>query len=127
MLSFPRQAMTGWYLLDDASQLLGLAILNVIRKDRGRTQTGKIVDCLLGDKDIARWHAAIMALTRELERQGADLAQAYASTPWTAQALEQSGYQTRFGVKFHIRDRQGLIPHNATFYLTPLEGDYAYT
>jgi hypothetical protein len=73
------------------------------------------------------WHAAVTALTRELSRQGADLAQAYASTPWTAEALRLSGYTSRFSVKFHIRDRQGIIPRDATFHLTPLEGDYAYT
>ena len=33
------------------------------------------------------WHAAFVALTGELKRQGADLAQAYASTPWAAEAL----------------------------------------
>ena len=49
---------------------------------------GKIVDCLLDDIDIDRWHAAILALTHELASQGADLAQAYASTPWTAEALQ---------------------------------------
>ena len=69
----------------------------------------------------------MLALTRELARQGADLAQAYASTPWTAEALRRSGYASRFAVKFHIRDRLGLIPHDAMFHLTPLEGDYAYT
>ena len=73
------------------------------------------------------WHAAVLALTRELARQGADLAQAYASTPWAADALRRSGFTSRFAVKFHIRDRMGLIPQNAMFHLTPLEGDYAYT
>jgi hypothetical protein len=127
MLRFPRQTMTGWHLLDATGRLRGLAVLNVIPKDRGRTRTGKIVDCLLEDIAIDSWHAAILALTDELARQGADLAQAYASTPWTAQALRQSGYKSRFAVKFHIRDRLALIPRGAIFHLTPLEGDYAYT
>jgi len=126
-LRFPRQAMSGWHLLDDKRQLRGFALLNLIPKDQGRTHTGKIIDCLLDDIEVDRWHAALLALTRELARQGADLAQAYASTPWTADALRRSGYASRFAVKFHIRDRLGLIPHGATFYLTPLEGDYAYT
>ena len=69
----------------------------------------------------------MLALTQELKRQGADVAQAYASTPWTVEALYKCGYVSRFAVKFHIRDRLGLIPHGATFHLTPLEGDYAYT
>jgi hypothetical protein len=127
ILRFPRQSITGWHLLDNANTLRGLAVLNVIPKDQGRTRLGKIVDCLLDDIDIDRWHAAIVGLTRELAIQGADLAQAYASTPWTAEALRQSGYKSRFSVKFHIRDRQELIPREALFHLTPLEGDYAYT
>jgi hypothetical protein len=127
ILHFPRQSMTGWHLLDDAGRLRGLAVLNIIPKDQGRTRVGKIVDCLLDDIDIDRWHAAILALTRELARQGADMAQAYASTPWTVEALRQSGYRSRFSVKFHIRDRQELIPREVLFHLTPLEGDYAYT
>jgi hypothetical protein len=102
-------------------------VLNVIPQDQGRTRTGKIVDCLLDDIDIVPWQAAILALTRELAHQGADLAQAYASTPWTVKALSQSGYTSRFAVKFHIRDRQELIPRDVMFHLTPLEGDYAYT
>ena len=127
MLRFPRQTMTGWHLLDATGRLRGLAVLNVIPTDQGRTRTGKIVDCLLDDIDVDRWHAAMLALTHELARQGADLVQAYASTPWTAEALRRSGYKSRFAVKFHIRDRQALIPREAIFHLTPLEGDYAYT
>ena len=119
--------MSGWHLLDDTGRLRGLAVLNLIPKDQGRTLTGKFVDCLLDDLDPSTWHAAAIALTDELARQGADLAQAYASTPWTAEALRRSGYTSRFSVKFHIRDRQGIIPRDAAFYLTPLEGDYAYT
>ncbi len=126
-LRFPRQAMSGWHLVDDAGRLKGFAVLNLIPKDRGRTLTGKFVDCLLDDVDAASWHAATLALTDELARQGADLALAYGSTSWTAEALRRSGYASRFSVKFHIRDRQGLIPRDAGFHLTPLEGDYAYT
>ncbi len=127
MLRFPRQTMTGWHLLDDTGRLRGLAMLNIIPKDQGRIRTGKIVDCLLDDVAIDLWHAAMLALTHELARQGADLALAYASTPWTAKALRQSGYKSRFAVKFHIRDRLALMPREAIFHLTPLEGDYAYT
>jgi hypothetical protein len=127
ILRFPRQAMTGWHLLDETGRLCGFAVLNVIPKDHERTRTGKILDCLLDNVDVPAWQAAILALTRELARQGADMVQAYASTPWSDEALKQSGYRSRFFVKFHIRDRQALIPRDATFHLTPLEGDYAYT
>jgi hypothetical protein len=127
MLRFPRQRMTGWHLLDGAGRLRGLAILNVVPKDQGRTRTGKIVDCLLDDIDVELGQAAIRALTHELTIQGADLVQAYGSTPWTAESLRRSGFKSRFTVKFHIRDRHAMIPREATFHLTPLEGDYAYT
>ncbi len=127
MLHFPRQAMSGWHLLDDTGRLRGLAILNVVPKDLGRTRTGKIVDSLLDDNDPALWHAATLAMTRELVQQGADLAEAYASTPWAVEALSHSGYTSRFAVKFHIRDPLKRIPQDVTFHLTPLEGDYAYT
>jgi hypothetical protein len=127
MLRFPRQAITGWHLVDHTGRLRGLALLNVIPRDEGGTYVGKIVDCLLDSVDSALWHAATLALNRELKDQGADLALAYASTPWTAQALRQTGFRSRFSVKFHIRDRNALIPPEVTFHLTPLEGDYAYT
>lgn len=127
MLRFPRQRMSGWHLVDASGRLRGLALLNVISTNQGRIRTGKIVDCLLDDIDVDYWHAAMVALTNELARQGADLVQAYGSTPWTQEALCRSGYKSRFGVKFHIRDRQALIPHEAIFHLTSLEGDYAYT
>jgi hypothetical protein len=127
ILCFPRQAMSGWHLLDDTGRLRGLAVLNLIPKDEGRTCAGKIVDCLLDVDDEALWYTSLLALTHELAIQGADVAQAYASTPWTEAALRRSGYTSRFAVKFHIRDRERFVPRNAVFHLTPLEGDYAYT
>ncbi|MGC8639391.1 MAG: GNAT family N-acetyltransferase [Isosphaeraceae bacterium] len=126
-LRFPRQAMSGWHLLDQTDRLRGFALLNLVPKDEGRTRTGKIVDCLLDDVDASLWQAAFRALTGELARQRADVALAYASTGWTVEALDRCGYTSRYSVKFHIRDRQTLIPRTATFHLTPLEGDYAYT
>ena len=48
-------------------------------------------------------------MTGESSRQGADLAQVYASMPWTAEALRRSGYVSRFAVKFLFRDRLGFI------------------
>ena len=37
ILNFPRQAMSGWHLLDDTGRLRGLAVLNLIPKDQGYT------------------------------------------------------------------------------------------
>ena len=82
---------------------------------------------VLDGPDVDLWHAAFVGLTGELKRQGADLVQAYASTPWAVEGLLRSGYISRYSVKFHIRDRQALIPRDVPFHLTPLEGDYGYT
>ncbi len=127
MLRLPRQAMTGWRLVDPAGRLRGWAVTNVVPTDAGRTRTGKIVDLLLDDRDENRWRTAFILLAQALKRQGADVALAYASTPWTAKALDQCGFASRYTVKFHIRDRSGLIPRDVPFHLTPLEADYAYT
>lgn len=126
-LRFPRQTVTGWHIIDQAGHLRGYALLNLIPHETGRIYTGKIVDCLLDEVNVILWQEAFLALNHELFCQGADIVQAYASTPWCAEALEQCGFWSRFAVKFHIRDRQGVIPWGTRFYLTPLEGDYAYT
>ena len=42
LLRFPRQAMSGWHLIDETGRLRGFAVLNVIPKDQGRTRTGKL-------------------------------------------------------------------------------------
>jgi hypothetical protein len=126
-LRFPRQDFSGWHFRDETGQIRGFALLNLIPHDEGRTRIGKIVDCLLDQVDVPLWQAAILALTRELIEEGADVAQCYASTQWMAQALSACGFISRFGVKLHIRDPQELIPREAIFHLTTLEGDYAYT
>jgi hypothetical protein len=126
-LSFPRQLFSGWHLRDRTGCLRGFALLNVVSPDGGRTRIGKIVDCLMSDLGASSWNGAFLALSRELKHQRADVAQCYASTPWVANALAHCGFASRFGVKFHIRDPHGQIPRGATFHLTTLEGDYAYT
>jgi hypothetical protein len=126
-LRFPRQAISGWHLLDETGRLRGFALLNVVPRDQGLTRVGKVIDCMVDEIDIALWHSAMLALTRELQRQGADVAQAYASNEWTAEALRRSGYVTRFAVKFLLRDPLALVPHGATFHHTFIEADYAYT
>jgi hypothetical protein len=127
MLRFPRQALTGWHIHDEARCLRGIALLNVIYNRGDPTKIGTIVDCLLENVDVPLWRAAFLALLHELANQGADVVQAYGSTPWANEALQQAGFQSRFSTKFHIRDRRGLIPRGVVFHLTPLEGDYAYT
>jgi hypothetical protein len=126
-LRFPSQGFSGWHLRDETGRIRGFALLNLVPHDEGRTRTGKIVDCLLDVVDVTCWQAAILALVRELAYEGADIAQCYGSTPWISEALSASGFVSRFDVKFHIRDPQELIPRDAMFHLTTLEGDYAYT
>jgi len=127
LLRFPRQAMSGWHLVTPPDRLCGFAVLNLIPQHEGWVRLGKIVDCLLTDTDVQFWHGAILALTQELERQGADVAQTFASTPWMAEALHRSGYTSRFILEFSLRDRQGLLPPGIPFYLMPIEADYAYS
>jgi hypothetical protein len=43
------------------------------------------------------------------------------------QGLRDAGYRRRFALEFSLRDRQGLVPPEALFHLTPIEADYAYT
>ena len=127
VLRFPRQAISGWHIYDESCCLRGIALLNIIPNTRDNINTGKIIDCLLENVDVPLWHAAFLALFHELVDQGADIVQAYGSTPWANKALQQAGFQSRFSAKFHIRDRGQLMPHGVVFHLTPLEGDYAYT
>jgi hypothetical protein len=119
--------MSGWELRDVAGRTCGFGLLNVIPQHQGRIRIGKIVDCLVGNTDVDLWHAALGALTHELARQGADLVQAFASTPWMTEGLRRSGFVSRFDLEFNLRDRQDLIPHGVPFHFTPLEADYAYT
>jgi hypothetical protein len=126
-LQFPRQAMSGWELRDVAGRARGFGLLNVIPQHQGRIRIGKIVDCLVESADADLWHAAIRALTHALAEQGADLVQAFASTPWMAEGLRRSGFVSRFDLEFNLRDRQSLVPSGVPFHFTPLEADYAYT
>jgi len=126
-LRFPGQAMTGWHLLGRDDRLLGLVILNIVPQDGGKTRIGKVVDCLLDTDDVDSWTGTILALTCELNRQRADLAQVYAGTPWLASAIEAAGFTTRFALDFRLRDRGKLVPREGPFHIMPIEADYGYT
>ncbi len=127
LLRFPCQQVSGWYLLLSSGELCGFALLNVLPQQRGSIHLGNIVDCLLPATDVDLWHAAICALICELADQGADLVQAFASTPWVAEGLSRSGFVTRFALEFSLRDRRQLVPHGIPVHLTPIEADYAYS
>jgi hypothetical protein len=123
-LRYPRGSTSGWHLLE-AGRLRGYGLLNLVR--RGRQVIGKVVDVVLADRDPDLWQAALVALACQLESQGADAAQACGTVPWVAQGLCQSGFVRLHDVALTLRDRNALLPRDAPFFLTFLEGDYAYT
>jgi len=127
LLRHPRQASRGYLLRDDAERVRGFALLNRLdRRDDGPV-LGRVVDLLLDDDDPAAWHAASLLVSRELARLGADVAQVFASPPWTVEALRRAGFVMRHPLELQLRDRQGLLPRDVPFHLTPIEADYAYT
>ncbi len=127
LLRFPRQAMSGFELLDPAGRTRGFAVLNRIPQPKTGIVVGKIVDCLLDAPEPDLWRDAFAELARVLRRQGADVAEAYSGTPWTAGALRAAGFAYRHPLDFHLRDPGRLIPRDRPFHFTPIEGDYAYT
>jgi hypothetical protein len=124
LLRYPRGGILGWHLAHEG-HVRGFGLTNVIAS--GINPIGKLIDCVLDEPDAVMWHAAIDALTSELARQGASLAEAFGSTPWTIDALRRSGYYPAHRLEFRLRDKQHLIAPEAVFHLTPLEADYAYT
>ena len=125
VLRYPRGGLTGWHLLH-AGALRGFAVLAVVPQPGG-VKAGRVVECLLDRDEPDLRHAAAVALARALKRQGADLAQAFASTDRTALAWRAAGFTPLHALEFRLRDRPGRLPPDAAFHLTPLEADYAYT
>ncbi|MGE3820795.1 MAG: acetyltransferase [Isosphaeraceae bacterium] len=124
MLRFPRGGLTGWHL-EFEDRVIGLALLAVVSQENG-VRVGRLAEWLLAEEDPAFWHASATALTRELTRQGADLAQGFASTPWAQRALVASGFVETHRLEFRLRDRSNRLPAGVPFHLSPLEADYAY-
>ncbi|WP_406698372.1 acetyltransferase [Singulisphaera sp. Ch08] len=123
-LRYPRPGMTGWLILE-GGQPRGFALLNIV--SQGAVRAGKLVECLVDGDDSVLQHAAIVALTEELKRQGADVATGFASTPWTAEALRLSGFIPTHHLELILRDQEGLIPEGVPIHLSPFEADYAYS
>ena len=127
VLRYPRGGVTG-FLLDRDGATRGFAVLSIVARDGGSARQGRVAECLLDDPDDADlWLASAAALTAELKRQGADVAVAFASTPWSALAFRSAGYAVAHALEFRLRDRSGRLPVTLPFHLTPLEADYAYT
>jgi hypothetical protein len=127
VLRFPRQAMSGVAFREPGGRARGFAVLNLVPRADARLVVGKVVDCLMDDADPDLWHAASLALARELARRGADVAEAYAGNPWAAEGLRRAGFVARHPLDVHLRDPGRLIPRDRPFHFTPIEGDYAYT
>ncbi|WP_165246941.1 acetyltransferase [Paludisphaera soli] len=125
-LRYPRRPPSGFLLRESGGGVRGFAVLNVLPQDAGRTALGRVVDLLMDDDDPDAWHAALLLLSAELARRGADVARVFAAPPWTAEALRRAGFVMRHPLELSLRDRRELLPH-APFYLTPIEADYGYT
>jgi len=124
-LRYPRGGLTGWHVVHEGN-LRGLAVLALVPQPGGVT-AGRVAECLLDADEPDLWHAAAVALTHELRRQGADLSQAYASTDRAARAWRAAGYAPLHALEFRLRDRAHRLTPGAAFNLTPMEADYAYT
>ena len=124
LLRYPRRPASAYLFRSPDGRACGLAILATL--PRGRTTLGRVVDLLLDDADAETWHAALLLASAELKRLGADSAQAFASPPWTTEALRRAGFQMRHPLDFSLRDRRALLPRDAPTYLTPIEADYAF-
>ena len=108
-------------------RLCGFAVLNIVPQYHGGLRLGKVVDCLLATDEVDIWHAALVALKREMTHQRADIIQCFGSTPWICEGLDRAGYVSRFSLEFSLRDRGSLVPQGIPFHLMPIEADYAYT
>lgn len=124
LLRYPRGGISGWLLFSEG-RLCGFALLSIVKQ--GDVRLGKLVDCVLVEAESNFWHASVDALTSELRRQGAEIAEGFASTPWMASALRRSGYYPAHELEFRLRDKHQHIKPDAVFHLTPLEADYAFT
>jgi hypothetical protein len=125
-LAYPRGEVSGW-LFAGQGRVCGIGLLYVAT--RGPVRSGRIIDCFLPQRTPEVWHAAVAELTSELEQNGVDLIQSYASTPWMQGALRQCGFSRVFEVDFYLRDRERLLLGAGTvpFHLSYLEADYAFT
>ncbi len=126
-LRYPRRPPSGFLLREPGGRVRGFALLNVLPQDGGRTALGRVVDFLMDDDDPDAWHAALLLLSSELARRGAEVARAFAAPPWTVEALRRAGFVMRHPLELSLRDRRDLLPREAPFYLTPVEADYGYT
>jgi hypothetical protein len=122
-LRYPRGEVTGW-LLEDANQVRGVAVLNVSVEERGRV--GHVVDCFMDGMQPDLWQCALYTLTQQLRTQGADLSLCYASTEWMSAALSGCGYHLQGSLPLATRDPKKLLPSDASWYLTQLEADHAF-
>lgn len=123
-LAYPRPGISGHWIVAGGA-VRGFALVNVVA--HGPVRAGKLVECLVEGGDAALWHAAAAALVRHLRARGADLAVAFGSTPWMALALRQCGFDPVHRLEFTLRDRDGRIPRDAPFHLSPFEADHAYS
>jgi hypothetical protein len=122
-LRYPKKNITGWHILQKG-HLRGFALLSIVK--HGHVRTGRIADCFLDSLDQDLWHAALLALTKQLGEESADMVECYGTTPWMVDALKRNGFNCQRQSPFAFRDPKKLLPADASFYLTHLEADHAY-
>jgi hypothetical protein len=122
-LRYPRAGISGWLIMQDA-KVRGYAMLSVLYREQ--KWLGRIVDCFMDCPDYNLWYSALHNLTRQLGILGADLAECYGSTSWMERALRSNGYHFQRVSPLAVRDVNQLIPKEASFFLTALEGDHGF-
>ncbi len=123
MLRYPGGSIKGFRIIRKG-RLVGAAILSLV--SRKGVRLAKIVELWTIEDHKTRVHA-INTLEYIAVEWKADLVQCYASSPLLEKDLGTAGFSRAFDVSFHIRDKTELIHKDATFHMTPYEGDYAYT
>lgn len=113
-------ATTFGYTLHVGERLCGIALLRIIPQDDQRL--GRIVDCLVSDRDVDLWHGSLLALSEALREHGADTATFYASLPWSAEAAARAGFRSERLQPVFIREAP--FPAALPLYVSQLEADH---
>jgi hypothetical protein len=119
LLDYPHGGLEG-RLIQAEDRSIGFTVLG--RAHAGRA---KVAELFLDRFDVHTWHAAGLAVARELRRMGAREAVACASTPWALHGLRLAGFRHAYDLDFSIRDPEGLLPRDVPYHLGFVEADYA--
>jgi hypothetical protein len=121
-LRYPLSGFSGW-TIHMSQRMIGYAVLKIT--PHGRIQLGKIVDCWLDTDDPSCWQTAVAAIIDRLRALSADSVTCYTTTPRLHEALLRNGFAKAAERSVYVRDKQQLLPRDAAFGLSMLEGDLA--